>query len=1063
MKKILLCVCTALLCSGAFAANKYVSVGGTGDGSSWATAQGSITDAVNGCTAGDTVFVSAGTYTGQVVITDGVSVLGGYNAATGERDFLRHASILDGGEETIPLNGYSTTANHPTLIEGFTVQNGFHKYEGAGVIIRSANVTLANCTIQNCIGNSSGGGIYNAGGTIKDCYITKCEGHYGGGIYNKGGLVTGCTIELCTTDSRAGGIYLEGGVAENCIIRGNAGKYGGGVCIYAQGVLRNCVVHNNGTSTESWPNSGGCYNPEGTIANCVFACNYGTQYAGIHSDGKAVNVITWGNKADDGFADPVNYIGSAGLNNASDNGFSPAHSAMKLNVSNSAADGPQFLAPTTFAGVPTTDAEIAVMRSSDWRLEKTSPCIDKGIADALVPAYDLLGVTRPQGTAVDLGAYEYDPNAKVVAVTDLKLTPETLRIVEEQSDWLTPIISPVDATDKSVTWTSSDPTIATVANGLVTGVKVGTVTITAKTVDGGFTASSTVIVDEKPIVIIHPDVLAADELKAEDYAIPSYIPMLVAKEAARADSSSVNLQALKDAIAALQPKETPHSVVATINGDPTTRMAFTWYTGAGVAAGKVQLVAKAVATEADFASPIELTATATDVKNMRYAVSTSGILKSTALPAKTAFDYTSHKAIATELTPNTTYSYRVGTADHWSDIKTFTTAATGKESFSFLYMTDSHIMDSTYVEEARWASITAAKHASDAKFLLFTGDFVETGTEANSEWEWEQWFNVSMREALDVFPVAPTDGNHDDSPNLNYTHHFNTDNAFYKEAKVKPQFEGITYSFVYGDALFLIYSHQDYWRGDYDYAAGTSTYLTNDVANWFRQEVAAHPEVKWRIAAVHKNLFTGSGHQEDEDGFLFRSVLLPVFDELNMDLIIQGHDHTYEVMGPIDNLTKTLVPGSVSDVKTVEVNTNTNRKGLEGGTFNVTDGTMYFVNGTCGHKRYYPLSKEEMEANIDLHKVENYWDLFTGRFGQPGAPSFSHITVSTDQIEVKTYTGDKDANATLFDAWKIVKPTQETAVEDVTIEETNVRKVFENGQLIIIRDNVRYNVLGTQL
>ena len=60
-------------------------------------------------------------------------------------------------------------------------------------------------------------------------------------------------------------------------------------------------------------------------------------------------------------------------------------------------------------------------------------------------------------------------------------------------------------------------------------------------------------------------------------------------------------------------------------------------------------------------------------------------------------------------------------------------------------------------------------------------------------------------------------------------------------------------------------------RGSYSYANGTSTYLSNDVANWFRDQVEKYPDTKWRIAAVHKNLFTGSGHQTDEDGALFRN------------------------------------------------------------------------------------------------------------------------------------------------------------------------------------------------
>ena len=62
-----------------------------------------------------------------------------------------------------------------------------------------------------------------------------------------------------------------------------------------------------------------------------------------------------------------------------------------------------------------------------------------------------------------------------------------------------------------------------------------------------------------------------------------------------------------------------------------------------------------------------------------------------------------------------------------------------------------------------------------------------------------------------------------------------------------------------------------------------------------------------------------------------------------------------------------------------------------------------------------------MEAGFDKHKVEGYWDLFTGKYGQPGAPAFSEISVSSSEIEVKTYTSDANAPATLFDTFKIVK------------------------------------------
>ena len=57
---------------------------------------------------------------------------------------------------------------------------------------------------------------------------------------------------------------------------------------------------------------------------------------------------------------------------------------------------------------------------------------------------------------------------------------------------LTATITPENATNKNIIWSSSHPDVASVANGLVTARKNGTTVITAKTEDGGFTATCSV-------------------------------------------------------------------------------------------------------------------------------------------------------------------------------------------------------------------------------------------------------------------------------------------------------------------------------------------------------------------------------------------------------------------------------------------------------------------------------------------------------------------------------------------------------------------------------------------
>ncbi len=84
-----------------------------------------------------------------------------------------------------------------------------------------------------------------------------------------------------------------------------------------------------------------------------------------------------------------------------------------------------------------------------------------------------------------------------VAVTGVTVNPTTATVKVGNTKQITAIIAPANATNQNVTWSSSNTGIATVgANGLVTGVAVGTATVTVTTTDGGFTTSCTVTVTE---------------------------------------------------------------------------------------------------------------------------------------------------------------------------------------------------------------------------------------------------------------------------------------------------------------------------------------------------------------------------------------------------------------------------------------------------------------------------------------------------------------------------------------------------------------------------------------
>ena len=1085
----LLTVCTVALC--ASASNRYISpTGDDGDGKSWEHAKTTIAGAIWSVGAGDTMFIAQGVYNEKISAQNGATYLGGYNAETGERDIELYETIMDGTDMTSwILVKYDGDPEVRIVVDGLIFQNANHSEWGGAAMYLRGNMTVSNCVFRNNVSGSKAGGLFIDPSTDEQTIISNC-------------LFENCS---CTLAEQAGAINCESSgnfVVENCIIRGCQG----GVMIETNpgAVVRNCVIYNNQV------NYNACLHGKGTFINNTVCNNQGVEgrYAGCRIEGKAVNNVFWGNVVPNGSATNQNYIASG---TGSSNNFADKGSGMTtgLNSDNNAADGPNFRNPTGFIGLPKTEVEKEAVRKADFSLTAASTALlDKGTAEG-APAKDINGVERPKGAGIDVGAYEYDPEAVVINVTGVSIVPTSIEIIEGRTGTLVAQVEPADANNKRVEWSIDDETIATIKNGVVTGVKEGETTARVTTEDGGFTAAATVIIAPKPPVKYPKEVLEAEATYLlEDYTVPSIIPFLVAKEEAKIDSASPEttpemiasiagkLEVMYARIAKLQPKEMPYNQIATFYGDPATHMGFCWFTNGGIKEGKVQILAKANATAEDFETingVIEVAAQTTDATLHYTPIQASespkyDICTAAGLPRNTKFNYVSHKAQATTLTPGTAYSWRVGYDGHWSEIAQFVTKDADQGNFSFLYMTDSHIQDYEYIDHARQCAEAVVKNEADdpdVKFCLFPGDFADTGGETNSEWQWEQWFEGSMRPALNKMAFVPTDGNHDDSKNLNYDYHFNTDWGFANAAETKPQFKGITYSFVYGDVLFLVYSLQDWWRahGSSDKAM-VSSYISTDLRNWFNEQIAKYPNTKYRVTVSHKNIFSGAGHHEDDECPLIRELMLPIFKECEIDLAIQGHDHCYEVMGPVNPDTRKVVPGSVTDTVRVAPEAtgrwerSSNKTGLEGGTFTTNDGTLYFIGATCGRKRYEPYNRETMEANYTTdpellfdnkhHNVEDLFDLFTSKFGQPGAPSYTRFNVTNAGIEMITYKTDEEGNAEVFNEIlvKRTKPhTVPTGFEDVQPEAAprDGQKFLHNGQLFILKDGQIYNVIGQKI
>ena len=109
------------------------------------------------------------------------------------------------------------------------------------------------------------------------------------------------------------------------------------------------------------------------------------------------------------------------------------------------------------------------------------------------------GTSRVTATTADGGKTAYCDVTVGVPVTGVTVAPSTATIGVGGTVALIETVAPSTATNKTVTWSSSDTSVATVSStGVVTGVGAGTATITVTTADGGKTATSTITVVSVP-------------------------------------------------------------------------------------------------------------------------------------------------------------------------------------------------------------------------------------------------------------------------------------------------------------------------------------------------------------------------------------------------------------------------------------------------------------------------------------------------------------------------------------------------------------------------------------
>lgn len=148
----------------------------------------------------------------------------------------------------------------------------------------------------------------------------------------------------------------------------------------------------------------------------------------------------------------------------------------------------------------TVSPENATNKNVSWTSSTPEVAtVADGVVTAVAEGESIITVTTEDGAKK--ATCKVTVSSKDINVSEVSITPETLSLKIGESGTLTATVSPENATNKKLNWTSSAEAVATVADGVVTAVAEGESIITVTSEDGGKTATCNVTVTKAEEVV----------------------------------------------------------------------------------------------------------------------------------------------------------------------------------------------------------------------------------------------------------------------------------------------------------------------------------------------------------------------------------------------------------------------------------------------------------------------------------------------------------------------------------------------------------------------------------